>query len=569
MNDASRRKAGAVACVALAAVSVAVWARGELGRRPVERFAKAYGFDVRRPDWLESARLEPTWDIEAAAMGDAAVRDELGSVSWAELTPELREAWMDSFARREEMLRAATGMVLDALGARPGWPFHRLLVGQLAYLAERRAGATEVVAKAERWMVPLRRAVEGAPGADQTWSFLGGAMLDAWDGLPDPARSDVPKVLKRAFLDPAFVGLAFLPAARALGTDEALAMVPSDPVPLRSVRDQLARSGDVPGAAKVQERWEAAELDSRSTGLARIEARFRMGDAEGVGQLCRTWASRHTPWDRDVAAGRTQSARVLEVWPMGASGAWRSDPRGELVRFFLGGRERDVRPEAMQRAVSSLLAVPVPVQARVALMAGNRYEVDRLLHDGQESLGSLDWTPFFVDLALDELKARKVEAAEAALGRVARTAREECAVLLARRAVAEAGDDRQEVAGLKALIAEQRAAPIGPEAWSTSGSLSLCVDPAEDAGRQLMVSVRTEKPALVSWGWNGGRLGTRLVDGAATIEAPLEGLRGRALFRLEGAAPGAVQVTGALVVEAMGTATKADPGAEAASALPR
>ena len=163
-----------------------------------------------------------------------------------------------------------------------------------------------------------------------------------------------------------------------------------------------------------------------------------------------------------------------------------------------------------------------------------------------KTVGSLEWTTFFVELARAELAAGRTEAAAEALGRIAPPARGECAVLLARRAYAEAaGDDSGCRRRRSALLAEVRAASVGPEAWSTAWSLPLCVD-ADDEGptgaRSCGSSFAAVAPALLAWEVNGGRRGTFVVGPeGASLGVPLDGLQGVAVVSLplaRRAAPG-------------------------------
>ncbi len=463
-------------------------------------------------------------------MVDAALRDVDGSVRLEELGPHLPRAWPESLSRRDEQLRAARDLMLDAVEARPGWAYHRFLLGRVVYAAARGSRNTNPVGRTELWAVPLRRAAEAAPGAAM-WATLGGAYLESWSGLPPAMRAEAPAVLKRAFLDPGFVSRTFLSAATALGREEAIRLLPDLSRPLRAAVEALSRGGDVAGAAVLFGRLERAERKQRAVDLWKIEERDRLGDIEDLRAACSGWVSEHPISDFDHPPGRALVARILELWPNDKTGDWRTDPRGELVRFFLNGRERDVKGEAMDRAVEALSGVPQAVRARVKLLAADPHRAQALTGES-ETEDSFEWTPFFVELAGFELKRGHAREARMALERLAPDAHEECDLLLARREVARALGDGLELDAVSQRLESLSASFYPQGAWSADGTLSLCVDPEQSASRFLTVELVTQSPALVSYGWDGGRLGALLVRGNGVVRVPLTGLIGRRTFSI-------------------------------------
>ena len=355
--------------------------------------------------------------------------------------------------------------------------------------------------------------------------------------MPAADRLLMPEALREAFRDPAMVPRAFPVAVEALGREAALALVPDEPGVLKAVARQRAGAGDVAGAAEAWTRQAEAERRERAEELADLESRARMNDLDGVRRGCRGWVARHGAREMDTEDGRRQAARVLELWPSDVEGEWRNDPRGDLVRFFLDGRQTAVKGEALARAVAALLDVPESVRGRVAVLAGLRYEWERLL-ESTETAGTLDWTSFHVELARAELAEGKPDAARKALLRMSAAARTECSVLLVRREVTRAerraglapGDKETELA---AELARSRARVGEVTELSAGGELPVCVDPEEDAGGVLVVRVRAAEPTLVAWGWNGGQATQALATGEVELEAPLAGLQGRAFFTLK------------------------------------
>lgn len=516
--------------LAVAGVSAFHYSQDRAGRRNVLAFAREWGFDVRKPRWVEQVSLEPSADTAGGVMADAAVGDEIGSVRWNELDAAERAAWMDALARRDEMLAAAHALALSAVAANPGLAFHAYRAGQLAYLSARRRGAEALKAERTKWLVPLRRTTRLAPGFDGGWAFLGAAMVETWPLLPKAEREEGRGVLKRAFLDPEVARGAFVPVSAELGIAEAVRLVPEVPGPLAAAQAEVAKVGNVEAAAALRARWERAETRARAADLAKLEERARMGDEDGLRAGCRTFVAIHPLRELDGAGGRRQAKRVLELWPQDRPGPWRADGRAALLRYFLDGRSDGVDRAAVARAAEALTGVPDTDRARLALLSGHRYGWERVLGESK-TIGSLEWTTFFAELARAELAAGRTKEAAEALGRIAPPARGECAVLLARRAYAEAAGDEADAEEAGRLLAEVRAAWVGPGAWSTAWSLPLCVDAGSDEGSdrgaELRIQFAAAAPALLAWEVNGGRRGTFVVGPmGATLGVPLDGLQG-------------------------------------------
>jgi hypothetical protein len=530
---------------ALAALSVVNYARDQAARRPGEGFARTYTLDVRRARYVDSARLEPKADLSALVLANAALEDALGTIPWREMSPAERERWVAALSRLNEELAGARALALEAVAARPGWPFHRLLLGQLVYAADRRALSLDLYARPERWMTPLREAASAAPGVDLGWTFLGGAMLESWGFLPQAAQREGAQVLRRAFLDPSFVSRAFCAASDVFGRAKAMELLPDATGSIRAAREALAGIGDVASVATLEERWERLEMAAREADLKKLEERARLGDENGLRAGCHAWVATHPLLDFDTPKGRKQAARVLELWPGDVARPWRAAGRGELVRFFLDGRAADAPADAVGRAVGALVGVPEVARARAALMAGDRYALSRVLHDTQ-TLGTFEWTPLFVELSRMELRAGRLAEAVEAVGQVAPGAREECEVLLVRRDVARAEQNKKELDAVAAGLRKARAGMLEPQGVG-GASLSLCVDSEQDSGRVLAATVRVTGQSLVAYGWNRGRLGAELVEREKDISVPLAGRHGRVAFSIRTLAGGAAEIKSAVV----------------------
>jgi len=514
------------AWLVLAGGALLHYGQDRAGRANAVAFARQWGFDVRRPSHLEQVPIEPSADAAAGLLADAAVADEVFPVRWKDLGLAERTAWLDAVAERGEMLAAAHRLALSAVATDPGLGFHAWRAGQLGYLVARRSGAEALKSGLGLWYVPLRQATRLAPGFEGAWQFLGAALLETWPLLPDDVKADGKTVLARAFLDPEFAKRGFLPVSGQLGVNAAMALVPNAPGPLAVAWREVAGAGNVEAAAALRERWERAEARARETDLARLEVRARMRDEDGLRTGCRAFVATHRPRELDGEDGRRIAARLLALWPHDRAGQWQGDGRAELLRQLLDGPRTGIDRAAVARAASALLGVPDPERARLALLAGDRYGWETIVRESK-TVGSLEWTTFFAELAHEEAKAGRLEAAAEALGRIAPRARGECTVLLATRDWAAAAGDEVARAAAEADLARARAAATVPEAWSSAWSLPLCVDPEADAGARLKVEVSAVAPALVAWEVNGARQGTRLLEpGTTTLDVLFKGLQG-------------------------------------------
>lgn len=516
----------AVGCGLLAAISIFHYARERAMQIAAERFAQRSGLDRTHPLETAAIRLEPAGDL-AIAVAVSTVLPEPGAT----------QATVAA-----EHLAAARDRMLEAVAARPGWAYHRFLLGRVAWIEAARSdsGPADPV---ERWLVPLSSAAKSAPGADLLWTSLGHAMLSAWPRLDPATRADAGQVLARAFRDPAFVSRELLRAAQALGRERVFDLLPAASAPLTAAADALARAGEVKQAALLMPRISTAQRRERAGGLRRIEATHLAGNVDDLREMCATWVAAYPPGEFDDPVGRRQTARALELWPHFRAGTWRSDRRTELVQFFLDGREANVSGEALRRAVEALSGVPPAIAARIELLAGNE-EAAAELARASEGTESLDWTPYFVQRALWELGRRHAAEARAAIEKIAPDARAECGVLLARRAAARALRDQAEAELVNASLSSLQKEFYGADSWSRTGGLSLCVDPVWAGKRLLKVSLEAETPAILAYGWNGGRSGTVLVERSGEVTVSLAGLSGRNTFSVQRLLGGAARPSG-------------------------
>lgn len=516
-----RRPLPALLCIAVAVWSVAGYLGDRGARRGAEQVAARFQLDRRQPVEMSASRAEPAADGAMAVVAEAILEGAVGAAAPA-AAPRLPEKAAPEKALE---LEAAGGLVLDSLERRPGWPQHRLLLGKIAYADQRlEPGGSR---KPESWIVPLRLAATGAPGLEPAWTVLGGAYLEAWPTLEPAARAEVPGVLTEAFLDPAFVSRSFPSAASHLGGEAAAKLLPEEPSPLLAAADSLAAAGDVSGAAALLPRIgrsARADRDKRLRWLAELR---RYGDLEGARSACLAWVRDYSAYDFDDSAGRAQTARLLALWPADVVGSWRSDPRGELVRFFLNHRERDVPGAVLARATAILLDVPDTVRAQIRLLSGQETEALELARSSAGS-GSFEWSGFYLQLARVRLERGDASGAKVALAGIPPSAREGCDALLCYRDVAVSLGDEEGTKIASELLRFLERDSYPPEAWSADGTLSLCLLPERIANLRLLVDVQAEGEATARYGWNGGSMGTsRISPGTSSLAVPLPPASGR------------------------------------------
>jgi hypothetical protein len=479
--------------------------------------AARFTMDQRRPIEMEMIGYAPSADFASQVFASSVIGDALGTKRLTGLSPDERRAWLDVPLYLDEELAAAIELQLAAMRRNPGWPLHRYFLGKVAYTRERRSLGSPV--DAERWFVPLESAWRNAPDSEPSVETLAGVILEAWRLLPEEKRAIAADVLGAALVDPRFVNLAFDVAVDVIGRDVAFDVLPDHPGSLLAAARTLGRRGDVAGAAIIYERWEDAEWDARSRDLETMRIERATGDLRGLLSAAATWASRHDVHAFDSKEALEQAAEVLRLWPMDQVGAWGSDPRGEIVRFFLDGRLASADLAVLDATVSSISNTPAPVRARVALASGSVEKAESILaRAGNE--GAFEWTSYFVDLATRAIERNDLDGAIQALGRISPSARGECDVVVVRRRAGEEIEPPD-------IAVREDDGRIVDEAWSANGMLGFCVDPTAWSSGSLTVELDSTAPVLLEWGLNTGRRDTILVDGPAQIELPLDGLSGR------------------------------------------
>lgn len=523
----------AAACLVLLAVSILPYAELRSARARVWTIGTRHTLEQRLPWRLDETRKQASPEETFAIFADTALDDATQPVDLPNLSPEHQELWKENLFVLDEELESARDLMLDAIASRPGWDHTRMLLGQLEYARLRRRGRVAEPSEVARWDVPLTAALAAAPENDFAYTFLAGAYVETWGLLPDSVSPRVPAVLRKALRDSAFLARS-VPALAALGGAEAvLGILPRDAQKLSQAFRALAASkAPLPLVAEVHALYREREEDERVTGLDRLVERSRLADVPGLVTESNAYLAAHPPRELDTPRSRKAMARVVELWPAYVTVPWGGDGRTELIRYFLDGRTSEVDVTALSHLADGLANVPPEIRARLFALSGERYRLDRL-RDSEEASGTLSWTGAFVAGARRALTLGKLEEAAEELRLVSSGARGECEVLLVRRDLAEAQAATSVRDSLSAELVKASPEIHLPAAWSASGSLSLCIDPArEDAARRVArIEIAPAEEALVAWGWDGGRSSFQVVSGPTVIEVSLEGLSGRrALF---------------------------------------
>jgi hypothetical protein len=505
----------ALACGVLAAAAIASFRREAAEREAVLSFTRRFALDMRRPEEIGAMKYEPAADLAAGIAVNAALGDLSGPAAPGQ----------GSLLDSAQEAAAARDLMLDAMSKRPGWAYHRFLLGRLAY---RLPGATTDPSSTawQSWATPLRLAAEAAPGLDATWTALAGAYLQNWKKLSPAQRTEALPVLRRALQDATFLSAQFLPLSETVGPEEASSLLPESSELLSAAGSVFASHGDLAAAKSLMDRADGAEKNERQEGLAKIEGRFRMRDRDGLAAACSDWANRHAIAALDDSAGRAQAARLLELWPGDRGGPWETDPRADLVRFFLDGRESAIPADTLWRTIAALSDVPDYVVARVKLRMGDVSGSQEIAAHPADP-GAPEWVPYYASLARVLIREGRGREARGALDLVPLSAREDCDGLLARRDVARALKDSAEqtivVQRLDALRGAQRSVDVAEE----GGTLSLCLDPEQGNSQAIGVRMVSSGESIVEYGWGRGRSGRLLLQGERAVSVPFGGLSGR------------------------------------------
>jgi hypothetical protein len=493
----------ATACLALAATSIASYRNDLASRATTNAFVRDFELNLRRPDVASTVALTPRFDVAADVFADTTLRDAVLSVNLGEAEPAVRASWIKAMSRMDDQFLAAESLALQAIAARPGWPYHQSLLGQLVYQRASRSFDPALTTHLEQWRMPLLQAATDA-GSDITlWQSVALGYLQTWPSLSRDDRQSSPSVFRRAFAAPEFVKALFAPAIQLFGIHEAVSFLPEKSKPLWEAFQQIVLSGNVDAAWLVHQRWDVAEWKVRSDDLGEIETHGRRGDVDDARDLCQSWTAQHSIWSYDSPAAHRQAARLLELWPAGRQGSWDRDGRAELLRYLIENRHEYAFGPSLERALDALDGVPSATRAQIMLMAGNP-DAARSIARASDDLGSLAWTPYLLAAARDARKRGDPVEAKRLLALISPAAAGECDT-------GEAGDDINLTEPKRSGEAFLARLP----AMAGGDAQSVCVP---SSGGRISIELLADHPQVVDWAVNGARRGSCLIGSNRRVE---------------------------------------------------
>ena len=494
----------ALACLVLAAASIASYRHDIATRATTDAFVRDFELDLRHPDVATTVTLTPRFDVAADVLADLTLRDAVLSVNLREAEPALRASWIKAISRMDDEFTAAQSLTLEAIAARPGWPFHQSLLGQLVFQRASRSFDPSLITHIEQWRLPLLQGATDA-GSDITlWQSLALGYLQTWPSLNRDDRLSSPAVFRRAFAGPEFVKYLFTPAIQLLGIREAVSFLPEKAKPLWEAFQQIVRNGDVDAAWLIHRHWDSAEWKERSDDLAEIQIHELRGDVDATRTLCGSWTAQHSIWNYDSPAAHRQAARLLELWPAGHQGSWDRDGRAELLRYLIDSRQEYVSGSSMERAVDALDGVPSATRAQILLMAGN-VDAARSVAKASEDLGSLAWTPYLLGAAREARERGNAAESKRLLALISPAAVEECDT---RQAQDDINLATPKTAGEGGVLLRLPVMAAGE-------AQSVCIP---TSGARISIELLTDHPQVIDWAVEGARRGSCLIGSDRRVE---------------------------------------------------
>ena len=528
-----RRVGSALAIIAFSAslaASIAFYWEDRAARKPIEHHVRQFELLERRPDVVKTIDYAPSEDWAADILADSATRDAYETVDLSHATAEERAAWIRSAIHLSEELNSARDLLLEAIGRRPGWPFHESLLGEVVLTAGTRDVSPALISESEKWSLPLLIAANTAPGATSVWQALAVGYVHTWPQLANVHRPTSSTVLRNAFTDPDFVRLVFPMVAEVVGPATATRDLPQSAKSLLVASDYFSQKNDVPSAWELRSRWERAEWAERERDLAQIQQYSARGDIDESRNRCERWIAQHSVWDFDSPAAHAQALRVLALWPGGSVRPWRSDRFADIVRYLLS-RNQDFTPGAgvLLRALDSFSDVPPTTLAQVRLAAGDVAGAERLARSADDA-GSLEWSTYLLMLARHQLAAKQVNEADVTLTRLPPAALQTREALRVRSEISTARGNA------KSTLAEN---PTDSEALSSCEDESRMSLTGRD-WQSIHVHLKTEGPVIADIGVNDARSASLLVDGTRDVDFRLLGPADHTLWVKKVAGHGAV-----------------------------
>ena len=219
----------------LLASSIAVWARSFDRRNHAASVGLRSGLAQRQPAVFQTAELMSSDDATLALVAESL----------------LDEQRAQGRAPSRDLAGEVGGLLLEVAVVRPGASHYRVLIGRSAPSEGAQSGL---------WDRPLALAALAAPGLDSVPKLLAERYLEKWRELGPGQRSSAAATIRRAFLDASFVRSRFLAAADALGTANAVGLLPADEVVLESALELSEQEGAGPAVDLLRGRLKALRV---------------------------------------------------------------------------------------------------------------------------------------------------------------------------------------------------------------------------------------------------------------------------------------------------------------------
>ena len=197
----------------------------------------------RRPDLVDRVWREPDPD-HAGLVAARGILSDAFDVAWIGQLD--REAQAVELERRRQRLEAAVELARPALRRLPVAYQAPMVLGGATFLLRAGRGDPRLYAEAEAWEAPLRLAMRMAPGHPEAARLLTIAKLEIWYALSDQERAMVRDRLAETFAaEPdEFQRLVDGWLSTAGTWEEAISVVPDDPVHWKLLQSALARRED-------------------------------------------------------------------------------------------------------------------------------------------------------------------------------------------------------------------------------------------------------------------------------------------------------------------------------------
>lgn len=445
---------------------------------------------------LSSLGSEPNPAAAAARLARSLVAETLVPKA---ASPEHRDA---DLAR----LRLAQGLAIDALGREAASWEGLLALGAATYLEGSLAEDNRLFTETRSWELPLLKALALAPGRTEPARFLSLAYLELWQILPPWKREQALGLLRQGLADPSTFDRLIEPwLAVAESTEEALALVPDQPLAWQRLRTLFETRRDWPAFVLAQSRFDRAMSHDLERRLAETEQALARNDRERARGEVQLLLER-MPVDGLFAPLFTRALTSLPPGPVDSS----SLP--VLSSWFVWALElteidRAPFPAGVMGRLSHAVGPTDPAQAALAALASGELADAERLERLAPRLSAPEWAPYWLARARGEAQRGEARRAAAYLAAVSGEAAALPLYWLSKARVAETATDR---AAAQAQVDRLAAREWPGAGWSWRGHAARRDLLVAAAGSGLRVEIvgAPQGGAAVDLRWNGTTMAT-------------------------------------------------------------